>query len=844
MVILVAVLSAVMGGGATAGEASVQGLAGLPLPAALRVLQDDGLNIIFSSSLVRDDMQVLEEPTGRWPREILVEILAPHGLQAQPGPGDALLVVKAPPRGILRGRVRLAGGRAPLPGVRISVPEIGAECTSDASGRFALPALVEGVYSVRAELMGYRTVTVENVQVSAGGETGIELEMTPATVSHEKMVVHAGEPAASRHRPEEHQYLGRAEIGRMPGHSADPFRSMDRVPAVAVGEASGDLHVRGGARDEIMIVLDGLEIYDPFHLKDRGGLIGIVDSRVVDGIGVLGGAYPAEYGGRMGGVIEMSSLAAPDEMTNGAAISTEDARFVSRGAFSGAAGQWLLSGRWGDPSRLVDALGADPSYRPRYHDFFGKVGYRLGASTGLSLSLLASEDDFEGDDSSLVETIEEPGAFRSRHGNDYLWLTLESRWSSRVFSRTILSGGRLATQREGSNPVVQQVVDDRVASIIGLKQDWLFRSDRHVLKWGADLKHLRGEYAYRSIFSRPPGPGEPDPDPETGKVAAVNPAGGDLGLYLADRVRLLPAIHAEIGLRWDLQTYAAEPERTLSPRINLVYALGSRSTLRAGWGYFYQPERIFELQIQDGIDTFSAAQRSKHHVLGFQHQFDGGFGLQASAYLKTTENPRVRFENLFDPFGFFPEADGDRVRIAPDEAQAQGLELLFTSPEGGRLSWWGGYTLASVEDHVDGAWVPRSWDRRHTLNLGLSLRPWAGWELTLVSLSHTGRPTTPVTSTSRPLPDGSLEMVPVLGPRNSDRLPAYHRLDLRISRSMGIKGTDLKAFVNVTNLLDRENVCCVESFDFIPAEDGSVEVVRNDRHGLSRLLTFGVSWTF
>jgi outer membrane receptor protein involved in Fe transport len=324
----------------------------------------------------------------------------------------------------------------------------------------------------------------------------------------------------------------------------------------------------------------------------------------------------------------------------------------------------------------------------------------------------------------------------------------------------------------------------------------------------------------------------------------MNPSGGDFGLYVADKIRLLPALHTELGLRWDLQTYAAEPESTLSPRLNLVYALGSRSALRAGWGYFYQPERIFELQIQDGVDTFSPAQRSEHHVLGLEHQFDGGYRLHAAAYRKITEAPRVRFENLFDPLGFFPEADGDRVRIAPDEARAEGLELLFSSPEGGKLSWWGGYTLASVEDHVDGTWVPRSWDQRHTLNLGLSLRPWAGWEFTVAGLYHSGRPTTPVAATSRTLPDGSLEIEPILGPRNSDRLPVYHRLDLRIVRSVWFKGSELRAFLNVTNLLDRKNVCCVKSFDFVPTGNSGVHVQRNDRHGLSRLLTFGVSWTF
>ena len=126
----------------------------------------------------------------------------------------------------------------------------------------------------------------------------------------------------------------------------------------------------------------------------------------------------------------------------------------------------------------------------------------------VSLSLLASHDEFQGGETSLVEMVEDPGTFRSRHENDYLWLNLESRWSPRVFSRTILSGGRLTSEREGSSATIRQVVDDRVASVIGLKQDWVFQSDRHVLKWGADLKRLGGEYAYSSVSALQPSPGE------------------------------------------------------------------------------------------------------------------------------------------------------------------------------------------------------------------------------------------------------------------------------------------------------------------------------------------------
>ena len=68
--------------------------AGRPLGDVLRELQATGLNIVFSSEIVRPTMKVLTEPKAVQPRKILDEILRPHGLQVRSGPGGALLVVR------------------------------------------------------------------------------------------------------------------------------------------------------------------------------------------------------------------------------------------------------------------------------------------------------------------------------------------------------------------------------------------------------------------------------------------------------------------------------------------------------------------------------------------------------------------------------------------------------------------------------------------------------------------------------------------------------------------------------------------------------------------------------
>jgi Ca-activated chloride channel family protein len=87
-------------------QASPPRYAGRTLVEALRALQDQGLQVIFSSDLVRPEMRVASEPTATAPSEILDQLLAPHGLRAQPGPGGSLLVLAAPGEPRSRARPR------------------------------------------------------------------------------------------------------------------------------------------------------------------------------------------------------------------------------------------------------------------------------------------------------------------------------------------------------------------------------------------------------------------------------------------------------------------------------------------------------------------------------------------------------------------------------------------------------------------------------------------------------------------------------------------------------------------------------------------------------------------
>jgi hypothetical protein len=802
--------------------------AGMTLAAALEKLQKDGLQLLYSSDLVHADMLVRSEPAGRWPNEILDQLLAPHGLRAEPGPSGALLVVPAPRSGWIEGTVRLAPTRDPLAGVRVVLGGSGVEATTDARGRFRLGPLPEGTYRLDTARDGFLSRKLDGIRVKTSKVTRVEVALDPRWAASEEVVVRASGALGA---PQAKETIAPASREDVPGIAHDALSAAAQLPGVATTDGQAGWSVRGGASREAKIVLDGLELYAPYHLKEIGGPIGIVDSRDVGGMGFLSGAFPAEYGGQMSAVVEMRTLDPAPEDANAIAWSTEDARLASRGSAGDRFG-WLVSARRGDPSRLLDALGADPAYRPTYWDLLARADWKLGSST-ISFHVLGGTDSVTGDEETdPVHTLDEPGTFLSHNDSRYTWVSASTPLGPRLFVESVVSAGSISDERNGSDPLLLDVQDRRTTYALGVKQDWLFQAKRHGLKWGFELKGLRTGYEYE----RTPVAGEP-------LVLSPAPSGQDVGAYVADRIDLSPEVRVEMGLRWDRQSWL-DAGGTVSPRVNAVWSPNERTAMKLGWGIFYQPQRTDELQVEDGVATFYAPERAEHRVLSLEHERPDGLRFRASLYSKRMTDLHPRYENLFDPFGLFPEAAADRVEIDASEGRADGLELAVAGPAGARIAWWGSYALSRAEDLVGSTWVPRSWDQTHAVSAGVRFRIADVWSLSFTDTFHSGRPTTPVSATATALPDGSFEIVPQLGARNSERLPSYLRVDARLGRTFRIGSTRLTASLTVSNLLDRSNPCCVEAFEYAPHPDGTVTVTPKLREGLPRLVVAGVEWTF
>lgn len=752
---------------------------GRPLAEYIESLQEAGLRIFYSSDLVLAEYRIVDEPTASDPEQALRGVLARFGLTLSDGPVGSLLVTKNAASVQLAIDTATEAGNTSEPVVE-TLPEI---------------VVTSSLYNIRYEDAG------------------------------------------------SHTFLERDVSARLPDLGDDAVRAIARLPGTAGGGVSTRHHVRGGLQNEQLFLLDGLRLYEPYHMKDFQSIATIVDRNVISGIDFYSAGYQARYGDRMSGVVDISLREPPEETETELGISFFNTTALSRGRFGDdARGDWLFSARRGNLDLVAHAI--EPKYgSPRYQDYLGHLGWQFRDDTYVAANALFSYDKI------TVSNTDDSEAASAKYQNSILWIRADSSWNDKVESSTILSATEIENARTGfkNQPgvIIGNVDDGRTFRSLAVKQDWQFAmSDRWLMSSGFEIKRLEADYRYDSALAiSSPFDQILGNLPSESRSLVANPRGSQYAAYWEFRLRLGDRITLDAGIRWDQQTYTtASDDEQVSPRLNLLYKVGKNSELRLAFGEYYQAQEINELQINDGITEFYPAQYARHVVASFTHDLTSGVELRLEAYRKKYFSLMPRFENIFDSLVLIPELQIDRARIDADTAVAQGVEITVSGTGRNELNWWTSYSWSESEDRLDSVTIRRSWDQTHTFSAGVS-RDLGKWSIGVSGLFHTGWPRTELITETIQNADGSTRLVAIPGPGNAARYPTFQSLDARVSRRFDVSRGDLTAFLEVTNVYDHENPCCTE-YSVGVDSDGTEFVQSKVNSWLPLVPSMGVVWRF
>ncbi len=768
-----------------------------PLVEVLAELRGSGLEIIHSDDLVRPGMRVSREPTGESPREVLDDILKPHGLAVRPGPGGRLLVVRAPR----------------------------ARSTSDGE-----PARFE------------ETVDVEESLEPAG----------PRPLSLQPM-----------------------EVMAAAGGAENVFRVAPTLPGVsAVSEIDGRLVVRGGGPDQNLVVLDGVEVHNPYRLM---GVASGFNPGTIRSFDLTTAGFDARWGDRASSLLVVESRRGTDSRSLGgvANLSATDAGLVLEGKLPGEErGSWLVAGRRTYYDLVLDRF---VSWQlPRFED--GQLSFTWTPRRGRALTLLALAGSEEGVYAPAADTTEDY-FIRLQDRTAVLALTFETPLGSHGRSRTIGSlsrfddsldyegtiesdGLRTNTARAGR---LAQVVFDRAVETrdVALRQElFVVAAHRHDLAFGAEAHLLRTGWSWRvdgdtssglANGSRLPFPsGLPGSGlPSRLDSRSANPRAG---AWLQDRFTAGRRLVFQPGVRVDWSGITGET--TVSPRLQSTLALG-RTRIRLAAGRYDQSPGYEKLFLADRFVDLShgalfRGERAAHFIAALERDLGGGASATAEAYHKrfsdllvgrreTEAERRARLLRYDFPQSLQAEIPTDaQITSNPSNeasGRAWGFDLLVartgTSPDT-RLRGWASYGFGRADREVYGVRHPFDYDRRHALAFVIAYRALPWLELSATGRLATGFARTPAvgvrvaavedaddqdrdgdrTELVPKRADGALVYVQDFGSvanLNSDRRPSFARLDVRATFYPGGPRGRWTLYLDVINVTDRDNPEVVNS---------------------------------
>jgi len=574
------------------------------------------------------------------------------------------------------------------------------------------------------------------------------------------------------------------ELGRAAGTRDDPIRSVELLPGMGrPALISGALLVRGSAPRDTAVFVDGVQIPQLYHF---GGLRSVVPGAFLDSVAILPGGFSVRYGRRVGGVAEIRTRALRDGIEGGGRFDVLDAAARVEG------GGPRVRTAFGVRRSLVDlALAsfvpvdvAGDIAAPAYWDYQAFADVRASPRDDVSVRVFGGHDRLVLD---LGDSTGSDPAFRDRLGGTQQFHQGALRWRHRAGpGRERLLQLAIGSDRYDAG-VGPANLDLRNVQIQG-RLEWRARLGEAVsLHGGFDLQHTR----FRVDFLGPPprqteGAG-PQPPLAAERLVALERRGGILrpAAFLETRWRLA-RVEAVLGLRLD---YFSEIDAfTFDPRLVVRTDLTRWLSAQVHAGLFSQPPELAESEPTLGNPALSPL-RALHLGAGLRASFEGIRG-----------SVEVFEKRLWD----LPTAGQTLPFETRGTGRIRGLEVFARwerAPMVVQLAYT--YSRSLRRDAPSDPERPFDYDQPHLASAALLATLPDDWSAGATFRYASGRPRTPVRTA---VYDARLDVyVPIPGEPQSERDPAFHRLDLRVEKRFRRPRGVLRLYLDVQNVYNRGN---------------------------------------
>lgn len=686
--------------------------------------------------------------------------------------------------------------QVPLVGASVIVQDLDLGVTTNANGSYTLK-IPSGEHILNVRYFNYEE-KVYDVQIYEDGNIDVALEETP-TLLEEVVVTDKAFSNVMGNRGGQ-ATIKLAEIKRMPSFmgQVDLIRQIQTLPGVtSVGEVATGFNVRGGGVDQNLVLYDGINVFNISHVF---GFFSAFNSDALKEVSFYRGGIPAEFGGRVSSVLNISVKEGnlqkwegngglgivSSHVTVGGPIAKDKTSVIAslRSSYS----DWLLK-------KVKTNYQDIQNSSVTFYDASLKLSHQFSSNTKLQFTGYLSNDKFGLPTDTVYRWRNRMGVFR-----------LDHTFSDRLGATLTAGVGNYAYTVQDEEPGNAYQLDFGV-TYPSFKADFNYNVGNHKITFGASCIY----YKYN--------PGSIQPNSAISQVASKRLEKQNTlesALYFSESFQWHERFNIDLGVRYSMYTaygpgrvYLYDPSMSkqvnsivdtlsfssgdkiksytgLEPRFSVRYSLTENASIKAGYNRIYQYTHL--ISNSAAVAPIDIWQPSNYHFRP-QYADQVSLGLFKDFKDKMYETfVEFYYKNIYDLLDFKDGAqlilnDHLETDLLRGNGLAYGLEVSVVKNKG-RLNGTLNYTysrsfretkgMTSDESINDGAQYASNFDQPHVFNFNWKYNVSKRYFISSNFTYHTGRPISAPTSAYL------IDRVPVanFSLRNQYRIPDYHRLDL------------------------------------------------------------------
>jgi hypothetical protein len=664
-------------------------------------------------------------------------------------------------------------------------------------GFYSITNIPTGTYSLKVTFIGYEEFQ-KKITLKKNQDLRLNIILNPMNVTTQVIEVEAEREIEKREISISKIDVPIHQIKNIRlGGESDVFRSLQYLPGVLTSsQISSGLYVRGGSPDQNLVLIDGSIVYNPSHLF---GFISTFNTDAIKDVKLFKGGFPAEYGGRLSAVLDLTQKDGNRKEIEGvASLGVISSRLSLEGPLGN--GSWFIGGRR-TYFELIKAVLPRSSRNEipdfNFYDINAKITQFFGDNDIVSLSGFISSDNFGFDNYGFMLDM----GVKNQ--------TVAGKWnhifSEKLFSEVNISTSYYENGFAGNQAGYAFEIENSIRDITGkVSLDW-FINESITLKSGLEMNAY--DFIYFSNFT-----GNLDTNVAEGTnspgLMNLNILDRNYALYSQLNYNFTDLVSLQGGLRlnyWDLSKMFL-----LDPRLSLKYIVNENLTLKAAWGIYSQDLRLatqpdfsfFDTWLP--TDTSLSPARAIHYILSMQTDYFKEFDLNFDVYYK-------KMSNISELNNKTLSSESISSLFFVGNAEAYGAEI-FLQRKFGKFSGWLGYGLGFIEAKFDsinsGQPFRPKYDRRHDFKIVAQYDFNNHWSVSATFYFQSGQSYTGASSQFQVrMPDDNIgrgKIVPTQ--RYGLRLPSSHQLNLTGIYSFKIGNTDAKIIIDIFNVYNHRDI--------------------------------------